>query len=219
VARVDVDDVGVTSERENDASGPIAVGMAVDATSRAQSLGSIDRPPVVSVGALDEIMAEYGDTIYSQCLRVLRDPVKAQDVLQQVFLEVHRDIGRFEGRASLRTWIFSIALHRCKDMIKTDSRRERRIQADEDALLAFRDPADGPEAQVARSRMIHDLERCLNELSPNACLAVLARFKLELSFEEMAPLLDAKPDTLQTRVMRSLPTLKRCLERKGWTDA
>jgi len=166
--------------------------------------------------AFDDLMATYGDTIYSLCLRVLRNPIDAEDILQQVFLEAHRDLARFERRSALSTWLFSIAIHRCKDMIKAQRRRHRRLEAADDAVDGVKDPADGPAEQLARRQQLDDLVRCLEGLSSDACLAVLARFKLELSYNEMAVVLNATADTLQTRVTRALPVLRRCMERKGW---
>jgi RNA polymerase sigma-70 factor (ECF subfamily) len=166
----------------------------------------------------DELMAAHGDAVYSLCLRVLRDPVQAEDIQQQVFLEAHRDFSKFEGRAKRSTWLFSIAINRCKDAIKAGRRRSQRIEANEAAVMAFADPAAGPDAYVVKQGQLADLERCLATLSSDMRLAVLARYLLGMSYEQMAPALNAKADTLQTRVMRALPMLKRCLERKGWAD-
>jgi RNA polymerase sigma-70 factor (ECF subfamily) len=165
----------------------------------------------------EELMAEHGDALFTLCLRVLREPVQAEDVLQQVFLEAHRDRARFEGRATLRTWLFSIAIHRCQDAIKAKRRLFRRIEVDERAVDAFEDPRQGQEVQLQQQRQLVDLAKCLGALSPDARLAILLHFQLDMSFDEMEKQLRTKSDTLQTRVRRALPVLRRCLERKGWT--
>lgn len=168
---------------------------------------------------ISQLMEAHGDALYSLCVRVLRDPQEAEDVLQQVFIEAHRDLRRFEGRASPRTWLFSIAIHRCQDAIKAKRRLFHRIQTDDKAVVSFEDPAVGPEGQFEQQRQLIDLAKCLAKLSSEARLAVLLRFQLGMSYTEMAVELGAKSDTLQTRVQRALPMLKRCLERKGWRDA
>jgi RNA polymerase sigma-70 factor (ECF subfamily) len=214
-------------DRTEEASGPSRLSLAAVVPLKPQDEAAVPssgkdppRPPRTGeVGAkLDELMAAHGDAIYSLCLRVLGDPVDAEDALQQVFLQAHRDFARFEGRSTPRTWLFSIAINRCKDAIKAARRRGRKIQADPAAVMAFEDPGDGPEAQLAQRQQFVDLAHCLSELSDDACLAVLARFQLGMTYEEMAPMLNAKADTLQTRVQRAMPMLKRCMERKGWTS-
>jgi RNA polymerase sigma factor (sigma-70 family) len=181
-------------------------------------LAPAGRDDAIDDSTFDGLMAAHGDAVYSLCLRVLRDPVLAEDTQQHVFLQAHRDFAKFEGRAKRRTWLFSIAIHRCMDAIKAERRWERRILADEAAVLSFADPATRPDTQIAKQQQLAALERCMATLSSDARLVVLARFLLEMSYEQMAPALNTKADTLQTRVERALPVLKRCMERKGWAS-
>ena len=111
---------------------------------------------------------------------------------------------------------FAIAVSRCKDALRADRRLARRFEVDDDAVAAAEDPANDPRAQLERRQMIADLERCLATLSSDARLAVLLRFQEQMSYEEMGARLDTKADTLQTRVTRAMPALRRCLQRRGW---
>jgi RNA polymerase sigma-70 factor (ECF subfamily) len=190
----------------SDGSGPPAAASPVRSTAE-------DARAIIT-----QLMETYGDSVYSLCLRILRDGALAEDALQQVFLEAHRDLIHFRGQSSPRTWLFSIAIHRCHDVIKTTQRRVARISSsDEGAVTAFADPAPDPGQQLERRRLLAALESCLGHLSSEARVAVLLRFQVELSYDEMAAQLDTKPDTLQTRVRRAMPALRRCLEQQGWT--
>ena len=60
------------------------------------------------------LIAQYSQPIYSMIARSLRDPADAADVTQEVFVKVFRHIGSFHGDASLRTWIYRIALHEAR---------------------------------------------------------------------------------------------------------
>src|SRR5690349_13907932 len=62
-------------------------------------------------GAITALMDQHGPTVFNFCSRFLLDRVLAEDVLQQVFLHAYRDIDRFEGRSSPRTWLLRIAVH------------------------------------------------------------------------------------------------------------
>jgi RNA polymerase sigma-70 factor (ECF subfamily) len=152
-------------------------------------------------------------------MRVLRDRALAEDVAQQVFWEAHRDMSQFEGRSSIRTWLFRIALHRCQDAIKSRKRRDARFELDDAPGETLPDDAPAADALVDRQRLLAALDECLAHLSPDVRATVLARFQTGMTFEELAESLDAKPDTLQTRVARALPVLRTCLERKGWAHA
>lgn len=161
-------------------------------------------------------MDEHGDTVFAYCVRMLRNRELAEDVAQQVFFEAHRDIDRFRGESSLRTWLVGIAHHRCNDAIKSSTRRHARIALDEQAIIDHVDPTSAPIERLDQTRLAAALEHCLHELSDDIRETVLLRFQSDMTYEEMASLLGRKADTLCVRVARALPILKRCLERKGW---
>src|SRR4051812_8974508 len=72
--------------------------------------------------ALTLLMDRYGEHIYRFAYQMTRDGTVADDVRQQVFVEAYRDLGAFERRSSLRTWLFGIARHRCLDATKLRKR-------------------------------------------------------------------------------------------------
>jgi RNA polymerase sigma-70 factor (ECF subfamily) len=168
--------------------------------------------------ALTALMDAQGDAVFSFCARVLRDRSLAEDVLQRVFLEAYRDIGRFQGHSTFAAWLFGIASHRCQDALKSQRRRLQRIELNNQAATCFADPVAASSEQFERSRIIAALEQCLHGLSDEARMTVLLRFQHGMSYEEMAAATGTKPNTLHVRVARALPSLKLCLESKGWTD-
>jgi RNA polymerase sigma-70 factor (ECF subfamily) len=165
--------------------------------------------------ALRLLMQEYGTAVYRYCRRVLGDGDLVDEAHQMTFVQAYEGLARFAGRSSLRTWLFGIAHHRCLDLLKISRRREKRFLTGE---LPER-PAEGETAEerlTARSRL-QALAGCLRELAPHIRTAVLLRFQQGVSYEEMARLEGERPATLQARVARALPVLRRCLERKGET--
>jgi RNA polymerase sigma-70 factor (ECF subfamily) len=183
---------------------------ALDASVTGTESASADRDAV-----LTRLMADHGAAVYGYCVRVLRDRVLAEDVLQQVFLEVHRDLDRFEGRSHIRSWLFGIASHRCQDAIKSRRRRERRFTTDDQAVALAVDTTADPRQPLDVARANQALDDCLGQLSTETRSAVLLRFHAAMSYEEMAEPLGEKADTLRARVCRALPVLRRCLEAKG----
>lgn len=167
-------------------------------------------------GAITALMDQHGATVFNYCSRYLLDRVLAEDVLQQVFLQAYRDIDRFEGRSSPRTWLLRIAIHRCQDAIK--ARGRQRVTSDSDAIHDAVDPGRIPDEHVEKSRLVRALEECLEGLSHEVRATVLLRFHSGFSYREMAGPLAASAEALQARVARALPALRRCLENKGWAD-
>lgn len=163
-----------------------------------------------------ELMRAHGDAVFGFCVRLVRARALADDLAQQVFLEAYRDLDRFEERSSPRAWLLGIARHRCLDALRAQQGRSKLIESDEQAVLDFEDPGPGPIDHVDRARLAAALEACLSRLSPDVRATVLLRFQTGCTYEELAAALAATADTLQMRVARALPVLRRCLERKGW---
>jgi RNA polymerase sigma factor (sigma-70 family) len=169
-----------------------------------------------------ELFELHGEAVYGHCARMMRDRSIAEDLMQQVFLEAHRDFHQFRGEAKRRTWLFGIATNRCLDELRRRRRAEARTNADrtEEATMEAAKPEQ--ETSLAafegmdRSQLIAALEECVAVLPLETRATVLLRFRTDLTYEKMAEHLGAQPDTLQMRVSRAMPLLRKCLERKGW---
>ncbi|HVK75420.1 MAG TPA: RNA polymerase sigma factor [Kofleriaceae bacterium] len=193
-------------------AGPEAAGSADD-----DVLAALDRGDVR--GAVGLLMSRYGAGVYRYCRQMVGDDVLADDVQQQVFVQAFRDLARFERRSSLRTWLFGIARHRALDAIKIEGRRGRRFPLDEQPGVEDEAADASALEKISQAEMVRALERCLEELAPAAKSAVLLRFREEFRYEEMAIMAGEKPGTLQARVARALPVLRKCIERRLTDEA
>ncbi len=160
--------------------------------------------------ALRLLMSRHGRAVYRYCREELHDTVLADDVHQQIFIEAHRDLARFRGRSTLRSWLFGIARHRVLDAAKSRRRAEAHIEEDDTADAP--DPRPLPCEQLDRARLEHALAHCLGGLGAHVRSTLLLRYQQGLSFEEMAEVCSEKPGTLQARVTRALPVLRACIE-------
>lgn len=175
------------------------------------------------------LMTRYGDQVYRYALATTGDPQLAEEVRQQSFVEAYRDLPGFGGRAPVRGWLFAIVRHRCLDASKAQRRWSRRyknpLPGEPDGDARSR---GGPISQSQSGAMMLDaaeltdrldrprlagvLERCLAALAPAAREAVLLRYQQELSYDEAAEVTGERPGTLQQRVARALPVLRRCVQ-------
>jgi len=161
-------------------------------------------------GALRLLMQRHGDAVYRFVRNALRDEARADDVHQRIFIEAYRDLPRFAGRSSFRTWLFAIARYRVIDAGKVRVREEGRLGEGDGADAP--DPRPSPGEQIDDVRLRAALARCLDKLGEHIRTAVLLRYQQGFSFEEMAGMTREKPGTLQARVSRALPLLRECIE-------
>lgn len=158
--------------------------------------------------ALRLLMERHGADVYRFCRRMLRDPTLADDVHQHVFIEAYRDLPRFAGRSSLRTWLFSIARHRALDALRSRARQESR-QADLAEIAGVFDPRPLATESLDRRQL---LVTGLDSLEAQAREALLLRYEQELSFEEMAQICDQRPAVLRMRVSRAMRQLRAAMK-------
>jgi RNA polymerase sigma-70 factor (ECF subfamily) len=135
---------------------------------------------------------------------MLGNEADAVDAAQDALLSVVRSITRFDGRSSFGTWIYRIATNACLDELR---RRRRRpvvgipgeAEDDADGGRAFgsggRDPADEATAHV-------DVDAALRRLAPEHRVAVVLRDVCDLTYEEIAVVLDVPVGTVRSRIAR-----------------
>lgn len=166
---------------------------------------------------LNVLMDAYGDAVYRFCRQLVRDPETASDVHQTTFVAAYRSLARFRGGSKWKTWLFGIARHRCLDAIKMERRRRRRFVQVEQLPEPAQTPDRGAAARAESRSLQQILKRCLEKLAPRIRTAVLLRYQNELSYRDMAEVCGDRPATLQARVARAMPVLKRCLRSRGVT--
>jgi RNA polymerase sigma-70 factor (ECF subfamily) len=162
--------------------------------------------------ALRRLMQRHGATVYRYCRETLRDPMLADDVQQQVFIEAHRDLPRFNGRSTVRTWLFAIARHRVLDAVKSRRRAQSHVEASDPGVVP--DPRPSAGETIDDARLHEALRACLETLREQLRALLLLRFQQGFTFEEMAVVCSERPGTLQAKVTRVLPVLRECIENR-----
>lgn len=164
--------------------------------------------------ALAILMGQYGTPVYRYCYKVLRSRTLADDVHQVVFTQAFEDLGSFSGSSTFRAWLYAIANHRCLDALKWRRRWYARFVEREEPAEEV-DPGPTGEDEVVSRSLSEALDACLGKLQPHVRTAVTLRFQEGFTYEEMSRICGERAATLQARVARAMPLLRRCLEGKG----
>ena len=125
-------------------------------------------------------------------------------------------MSRFQGKSKFKTWLFGIARHRALDALKAERRRRRRFP-DVDELPEPEQTGGGADSAAESRSLQAVLARCLEKLAPHVRMAVLLRYQNEMSYRDMEESCGDRAATLQARVSRAMPVLKRCLKAQGVT--
>lgn len=172
------------------------------------------------------LVAQYSRQVYSLIARSLRDPADAADVTQDVFVKVFRNISGFDGRSSLRTWIYQIALREASNQRRWWSRHKQQetaidavIENQQGETFCLADALAADEASpydcAAQSEMKQRLEAALRQL-PEAFRTVVVLREIEgFGYEEIAEILDVNVGTVKSRLTRGRQALRKILKNES----
>ena len=111
--------------------------------------------------AMQVLYARHHVRVYRFVLRVARNEATAEDLISEVFLDVWRQAGKFEGRSAASTWMLSIARFKALSAL----RRRPEEELDEETAEQIEDHADDPETTLAKKKKESALRQCLARLS------------------------------------------------------
>lgn len=170
--------------------------------------------------AYEILIQRYQQPVYSLICRLVNDPADAPDIVQEVFLKVFRNVGSFRGNSSLKTWIYRIAVNEAYNHRRWFSRHHRQeiaLGADESAATyadGVMDPGRSPFEQAADHETRALVEQALENLNPKFRAAVVLRDIEDLSYEDIATVLDVSLGTVKSRIMRGREALRKILEER-----
>jgi RNA polymerase sigma-70 factor (ECF subfamily) len=172
-------------------------------------------------GAYEELIERYEQQIFGMVYRLLGNQSDASDVVQEVFLKVFRGVSTFREQSSLRTWIYRIAVneannHRrwfvrhCKLEVPLEETRPEHPNS----IEYTPDPGRSPFEQAMDSETRTLIERALTQINPVFRTAVVLRDVQNLSYEEIAEILQVSLGTVKSRILRGREALRRELTQR-----
>lgn len=182
--------------------------IAVQATSDDMLLESIADGNRTSMHIL---YCRHNVRVYRFILRIVRDATTAEDLVSQVFLDVWRTAGQFQGRSQVSTWLLSIA--RFKAL--TAMRQRRFEDIDQDDVREIADGADTPETSLDRSDTSAILRACVAKLSAAHREIITLVYYHEKSVEEVGQIIGIPQSTVKTRMFYARKQLAELLKGCG----
>jgi RNA polymerase sigma-70 factor, ECF subfamily len=156
--------------------------------------------------AFRRLVDPYRGELRAHCARMLGSVDESEDVMQEVLLRAWRALGRFEGRASLRAWLYRIATNACINAI--ERRRRTALPVDDGPFDCPCHEADGDGEPERRDRFEAAL-RSLVDLPPNQRAAVILKDVLGFSARESAEALATTPASVNSALQRARTELER----------
>ncbi|MBF0121874.1 MAG: RNA polymerase sigma factor [Candidatus Omnitrophica bacterium] len=150
--------------------------------------------------AFEDILRAYGDLVFNVSLRVLRHRQDAEEVSQEVFLTLHKKLRDFEGRSSLKTWIYRITMNVAINYLKRTARMKDKTVAYDDEVLE----QEGRAPDVVEKEYTENvIQRLLESLSPEQRACIVLRSIEGLSYQQIAETLGIDINSVRSRLKRA----------------
>jgi RNA polymerase sigma-70 factor (ECF subfamily) len=159
--------------------------------------------------AFAEFVDRFGARVHRLVRRYVENPSDAEDVTQEVFLDLYRNLGGFRGEASLSTWVYRVAVNRCLrycQRIRPDS-----VCYDEQTARAEEDWRSDPAQAAAKRELSDKVQDALDQLSPLHQDVVILCQLHGLTYQECATILKVPVGTVKSRLSNAFRRLRASL--------
>jgi RNA polymerase sigma-70 factor (ECF subfamily) len=189
-----------------------AAGMPAAASTRQR----LDRTLLESIAAGDKLAMQvlfqrHNVRVYRFVLRLIGNPSVAEEIVSEVFLNVWRHAGGFDGKCQVTTWLLAIARHKALSVL----RRRPETQLDEEVAAAIADPGEDAETVLDKQERGKIIRACLTQLSPSHREIIDLVYYHEKSVDEVARIVDAPKSTVKTRMFYARKHMAKLLAAAG----
>ena len=169
--------------------------------------------------AFTELVEKYKQPVMNLAYRTVQDLTEAEDLAQQVFIQVFKAADRYRVAAKFSTWLFTIARNLCLNEIRRRSRHPAesldatRFDNQDEPLRQYEDTKHSSAPDKLLHRELTDkIQEVLDELPENQRTAMLLFREQEMSYEEIAEVLDCSLSATKSLIHRARETLKQKLK-------
>lgn len=158
------------------------------------------------VAAFSELVARHQDRIYRFLLRLTRSHDDALELAQETFIHAWTALERWQAQARFSTWLFQIARNQAIDLLRRTQRVDF-VEFDASVADSLADSAPTPEEALYSTQRLRALERALQRLPTEHREILLLREIEDLSYDEMAAVLNISLGTVKSRIARARTAL------------
>lgn len=164
----------------------------------------------------EEVYRRFRAPVWRLARRLTGGEEEALDASQEIFLRVWRGLGGWRGEAQLSTWVFQIAWNYLRSLRRREMGRARVLSLDpsggDGEAITVPDPAPDPERRADAAERLGRLEGALASLGEAHQVVIWLRDGEDLSYEEIAAVLDVPIGTVRSRLARAREALRRAVE-------
>ncbi len=164
------------------------------------------------------LVDQYQDRVYNTALGIVQNAQDAEDVAQEVFIQVFKSIDQFKGEARLSTWLYRIATTRSLDLLRSRKSKKRqgilhRLLGTENEILFEIPDFNHPGVMLDRKENAAKLFKAIRQLPENQKIAFTLHKVEDLSYQEISEVMKSSVPAVESLMHRARQNLKKILEK------
>ena len=170
--------------------------------------------------AFESLVMHYQGQIYRLCFRMTGNSEDAQDMTQEAFLKAWKNLSTFQFDSAFSTWLYRLASNCCLDLLRSMKRKPTvsltaETEDEDGEIIDVADDAPSPEEEAIVSQERDDLRKALALLDDEQRQILILRVVNDLSYTEIAEVLNIKEGTVKSRLSRARDNLRKKLDEIG----
>lgn len=161
--------------------------------------------------AYANIIDKYKNQLYATILRMTRNPQDAQDLVQDAFIKVYRNLDKYDANGSFSGWLYRVAINHCMDEFRKNRYSTVQVEIDETKVVNH----EHPEVVFLKKEKRRQLERLIATLPEDERLIILLRYVNEISYEEIGEVMDVPLSTVRNKLHRAKKKMRETVKREG----
>ncbi len=159
------------------------------------------------IAAFDELIKKYRNMIFYFTLKRVRIPEEAEDLVQEIFIEVFKSIKRFENRSGISAWLYGISKNLINNYFNRQFKKNQKCKSIEDLTFEIGRDDSGLE-KIENNLILKSLKNSLSMLNDDLYDAINFVIFEGMSYDEAALALDVPVGTIKSRIFRARAELK-----------
>ncbi|QED46577.1 RNA polymerase sigma factor [Cytobacillus dafuensis] len=161
--------------------------------------------------AYAHIINKYKNPLYATILRMTRNPQDAQDLVQEAFIKVYHQLGKFDGNGSFSSWIYRVAINHCMDEFRKKRYQMKQVEINEEKMVN----SNHPEVIFLKKEKNRQLERLIATLPEDERMIILLRYANELSYNEISEIVELPLSDVRNKLHRAKKKMRDIVKREG----
>ena len=171
------------------------------------------------IDAYEEIIKKYENKVCGIIYHMIKNQNDVEDLAQEVFIKVYKNLSKFKGDSSLYTWIYKITVNLCLDEVKKRKNiiyLDEKLEVEDGELERELPSSDKTQVELYEEKELKEkLHKCIGKLPEKQSVMIVLRDIKGFSYEEISEITSVKLGTVKSQINRARLKLKELLDKEG----